>query len=193
MKPAPINWPIGDGDRFMGVYDRHRGKFTSMTARPQPDHLAGTITTIDDPIIEETLSDYQFEELHLNLALMEEMGMDFDQEAFLREKQTPVYFGSALTNFGVQLFLDDLCAIRAAADGLSQRHGPIDPAENGFSGFVFKIQANMNPRHRDSVAFVRICSGRFERGNQRQPRPHRQKPQAEPPLQLFCRGAHRGR
>ena len=165
MKPVPVNWPIGDGDRFLGVYERgseqvHLYDRTVHNQTISPEY----ITSIEDPIIEETLSDYQFEELHLNLGLIEEMGMDFDYEAFLQEKQTPVYFGSALTNFGVQLFLDDFIQYAPPPMAYPSDKGPINPIENGFSGFVFKIQANMNPRHRDSVAFVRICSGHFERG-----------------------------
>jgi peptide chain release factor 3 len=122
-----------------------------------------TITTLDDPRIRARLGEEDYEELRTNIALLDELGLDFDQEAFLNAEQTPVYFASALTNFGVQLFLDDFVRYAPAPEAYPSDEGPVDPLEDEFSGFVFKIQANMNPKHRDSVAFVRVCSGRFER------------------------------
>ncbi|MCP4427816.1 MAG: peptide chain release factor 3 [Chloroflexi bacterium] len=164
MQPVPVNWPIGDGQSFVGVYDRITEKVHlydrtvhNQTISPE------TITTLDDPRIEAALSDFQFEELHVNIELLNEMEMSFEPEKFLTGKQTPVYFGSALTNFGVQLFLDDFVTYAPAPGAYSSDAGAVDPHQPEFTGFVFKIQANMNPRHRDSVAFVRICSGRFER------------------------------
>lgn len=164
MQPIPMNWPIGEGDSFMGVYDRRTKKvyLYDRTVRNQTISPE-TITTIDDPRIREGLNDYQFEDFHINIALLDELDLDFDFDAFTRGEQTPVYFGSALTNFGVQLFLDDFVQYAPAPSAYPTDHAPIVPDEHPFSGFVFKIQANMNPRHRDSVAFVRICSGRFER------------------------------
>lgn len=163
MKPVPMNWPIGDGDRFMGVFDRatenvylYDRTVHNQTISPE------TITTLDDPRIEETLSEMQFEDLHLNIGLLDELAT-FNEEALLSGKQTAVYFGSALTNFGVQLFLDDFVKFAPPPAAYESNIGEIDPQEDNFSGFVFKIQANMDPRHRDSVAFLRICSGKFER------------------------------
>ncbi len=164
MQPIPMNWPIGEGDSFMGVYDRltkqvylYDRTVRNQTISPE------TITTLDDPRIEERLNDYQFEDLHTNIGLLDELELEFDFDAFIAGKQTPVYFGSALTNFGVQLFLDDFVQYAPIPGAYPTDQEPIEPDEHGFSGFVFKIQANMNPKHRDSVAFVRICSGRFER------------------------------
>jgi peptide chain release factor 3 len=91
------------------------------------------------------------------------LGLEFDPDAFLGARQTPVYFASALTNFGVQLFLDDFVRHAPLPGIYPSDIGPVEPDNEDFSGFVFKIQANMNPKHRDSVAFVRVCSGRFER------------------------------
>jgi len=164
MQPVPMNWPIGDGDKFMGVYDRRDGKvhLYDRTVRNQTISPE-TITTLDDPRIRARLGDEDYEELQTNIALLDELGLEFDQEAFLNAQQTPVYFASALTNFGVQLFLDDFVRYAPAPEAYPSDEGPVDPLEDEFSGFVFKIQANMNPRHRDSVAFVRVCSGRFER------------------------------
>ena len=163
MQPVPMNWPIGDGDRFMGVYDRsteqvHLFDRTAHNQRISPE----TITTLDDPRLRAGLSDFQFEDLHVNIGLLDELAR-FDHDQVLAGEQTPVYFGSALTNFGVQLFLDDFVRYAPAPAAYPSSAGPIDPVQNEFSGFVFKIQANMDPRHRDSVAFLRICSGRFER------------------------------
>jgi peptide chain release factor 3 len=164
MQPVPINWPIGDGAEFMGVYDR-RTKEVHLYDRTVRNQTMSpeTITTLDDPRIAARLSATQLEELHTNVALLDELGLDFDRQAFMEARQTPVYFASALTNFGVQLFLDDFVKYAPPPGSYPSDAGPIGPLNEDFSGFVFKIQANMNPKHRDSVAFVRVCSGRFER------------------------------
>ncbi|MCB0020864.1 MAG: peptide chain release factor 3, partial [Anaerolineales bacterium] len=104
----------------------------------------------------------QFEDLHVNIGLLDELAT-FDHDEVMAGRQTPVYFGSALTNFGVQLFLDDFVRYAPAPAAYPSDAGEIEPDSPEFSGFVFKIQANMNPKHRDSVAFVRVCSGKFER------------------------------
>ncbi len=163
MQAVPMNWPIGDGQSFMGVYNRkteavylYDRTVRNQTISPE------TITTIDDPRIRAGLSDYQFDDLHTNIGLLDELAQ-FDEEELLAGKQTAVYFGSALTNFGVQLFLDDFVKFAPPPNAYPSDNGDIDPMQENFSGFVFKIQANMNPKHRDSVAFLRICSGRFER------------------------------
>lgn len=166
MQPVPMNWPIGDGNSFLGVYDRkteqvHLYDRTAHNQTISPEY----ITSMDDPKIEAGLSDHQFEDLHLNIGLLDEMAQ-FDYDAVIKGDQTPVYFGSALTNFGVQLFLDDFVQYAPEPGSYHSDAGIIDPIENEFSGFIFKIQANMDPRHRDNVAFLRICSGRFERNTQ---------------------------
>ena len=163
MEPVPMNWPIGDGDRFLGVYDRatedvHLYDRTVHNQTMSPEY----VTTIDDPRIAANLSDFQHEDLLVNIGLLDELRA-FELEAVLAARQTPVYFGSALTNFGVQLFLDDFVRYAPTPGAYGSDAGPVDPKAKPFSGFVFKIQANMDPRHRDSVAFVRVCSGRFER------------------------------
>jgi peptide chain release factor 3 len=164
MQPVPVNWPIGEGESFLGVYHRaskrvHLYDRTAHNETISPESL----TTLDDPRIEAGLSEVQFQELHENVNLLEALGLAFDNELFLQGAQTPVYFGSALTNFGVQFFLDQFVEYAPAPRCYASDAGLVDPRQPEFSGFVFKIQANMNPRHRDSVAFVRVCSGRFER------------------------------
>ncbi len=164
MQPVPINWPIGDGTSFIGVYDR-KSKDVHLYDRTVRNQTISpeSITTLDDPRIHAALLDMQLEDLYTNIELIDELGLEFDKEAFLAAEQTPVFFGSALTNFGVQLFLDDFVKYAPMPSAYPSDKGPIDPDDPDFSGFVFKIQANMNPKHRDSVAFVRVCSGRFER------------------------------
>ena len=166
MQPVPMNWPIGDGDSFIGVFDRktedvHLYDRTVRNQSISPE----TVTTIDDDRIEATLSEHQFDDLHTNIALLDELAQ-FDFDALMAGEQTAVYFGSALTNFGVQLFLDDFIQYAPIPDDYEADKGIVEAVEPGFSGFVFKIQANMNPKHRDSVAYLRICSGRFERNMQ---------------------------
>lgn len=164
MRPVPMNWPIGDGRSFMGVYERSTEQVYlydrtvhNQTISPE------TITMLDDPRIHAGLNEMQLDDLYTNIGLLDELGWTFDKEALRSGKQTPVYFGSALTNFGVQLFLDDFVKYAPSPTAYDSDAGAIEPQRPEFSGFVFKIQANMNPRHRDSVAFVRICSGRFQR------------------------------
>jgi peptide chain release factor 3 len=111
-----------------------------------------------------TISQRRFNELAESISLLDEAGVVFDHESVLNEKQTPVFFGSAVTNFGVRLFLDTFVKYAPPPQPYQSNAGQIHPTAPQFSGFIFKIQANMNPKHRDSVAFLRICSGRFERG-----------------------------
>ncbi len=163
MEPAPMNWPIGDGESFLGVYERvsdsvHLYDRTVHNQTVSPEY----ITSLDDARIRGRLGDVRYDDLLVNIGLLDELRA-FDEEAALAARQTPVYFGSALTNFGVQLFLDDFVRFAPPPGAYGSDAGPVDPVHCPFSGFVFKIQANMDPRHRDSVCFVRICSGRFER------------------------------
>jgi peptide chain release factor 3 len=164
MKPVPVNWPIGDGESFIGVYDRasqevHLYDRTARNQTMSPEY----ITSLDDPRVRAGLSSSRLEELTTNIGLLDELELNFDHEQVLKGEQTPVYFGSALTNFGVQLFLEDFVQYAPSPDAYVSDAGPVAPDQPLFSGFVFKIQANMNPKHRDSVAFIRVCSGRFER------------------------------
>ena len=163
MQAVPMNWPIGDGDKFLGVYDRLTAQVFLYDRTVHNQTIAPeTITTLDDPRIAAGLSSLQLDDLHTSIGLLDELAK-FDLDLLLQGKQTAVYFGSALTNFGVQLFLDAFVTYAPPPGAYPSTIGQIDPITHDFSGFIFKIQANMNPRHRDSVAFVRICSGRFER------------------------------
>ena len=161
----PLNWPLGDGPRFRGVYDRehkqvHLFERTVHGAYRAPVSVKG----IEDPAVKDAMEEATYRQVCDELELLEGAGADFDIAAVLAGKLTPVFFGSAANNFGVQLLLDRFLALAPPplprTSGGGQR---IDPAAAGFSAFVFKIQANMNPKHRDRVAFIRIVSGKFER------------------------------
>ena len=165
MEPAPMNWPLGDGTAFVGVYDRGTSQVHLFDRALRNETMADeTITTLDDPRVQQGLGENRLAEFSTNIELLDALEMNFDQERFIRGEQTPVYFGSALTNFGVQLFLDDFVRYAPPPGAYGSSVGPISADRAEFSGFVFKIQANMDPKHRDSVAFVRVGSGQFTRG-----------------------------
>lgn len=164
MDTYPVNWPIGMGDRFKGVFDR-RTRQIHLFQRTEHGSRAADETTIalGDPRIEELLESELYFQLKDELEILDELGNDLDLELVHSGDLTPVFFGSAMTNFGVRLFLDTFldCALKPAPHHSTE--GDIDPTYEEFSGFVFKLQANMDPKHRDRVAFVRVCSGRFEK------------------------------
>jgi len=166
----PIVWPIGSGPSFRGVYDRRTHEVNLFERTEHGAKRAPVrVTDIDDPLFAQLTDEGTYREFRDGLELLDGAGTAFDRAAFLRGDATPVFFGSAVTNFGVELFLDGFLdmappprarlAVVAGGDGAQ----PVPPASEQFSGFVFKIQANMDPRHRDRVAFLRVCSGKFER------------------------------
>jgi peptide chain release factor 3 len=159
----PVNWPIGGGDRFRGVIDR-RSRQLILFDRAERGRQAAEITlSVEEArrrgAVEEELLATALEELELLDGAGEELELDRVHAGEL----SPVFFGSAMTNFGVRPFLDAFLDLAQRPTARSSRQGPIDPLRPEFSGFVFKLQANMDPRHRDRVAFVRVCSGRFEK------------------------------
>ncbi len=160
----PVNWPLGDGPRFRGVYDReqkqvHLFQRTVHGAFRAPVAVSG----IDDESVQEALEDATYRQVCDELELLEGAGADFDLEKVLAGELTPVFFGSAANNFGVQLLLDRFLELSPSPAPRESGGMMIDPASEEFSAFVFKIQANMNPKHRDRIAFVRIVSGQFKR------------------------------
>ncbi|MCX5815477.1 MAG: peptide chain release factor 3 [Proteobacteria bacterium] len=161
---APMSWPIGMGKSFKGTYDLYRRELTLFT--PGEDYLTDgmvTIHDIEDPFLDETLGS-QAEVLRENVALLEGAANPFNLQDFLNGSQTPVFFGSAINNFGVRELLDVFVEIAPAPLPRPTTTRMVSPGEDAFSGFVFKIQANMDPAHRDRLAFMRICSGCFSRG-----------------------------
>jgi peptide chain release factor 3 len=160
----PINWPIGDGQEFRGVYDRMSGMVhlferTEHGSKRAPVRLTG----LDDEALDHELGAERAATLREELELLEMAGTPFDLNEVLAGNLTPVCFGSALTNFGVQLFLDHFVKMAPEPQPMESSNGTVEPTDETFSGFVFKIQANMDKRHRDRVAYMRVVSGRFER------------------------------
>ncbi|MGK7958456.1 MAG: peptide chain release factor 3, partial [Crocosphaera sp.] len=164
LKTYAVNWPIGMGDRFKGVYSRRQKAIHLFERRAHGSQQAQEdVIKLGDPKIEEYLEQelyYQFKE---DLEILEEIGDDLDLEAVHAGKMTPIFFGSAMTNFGVQLFLEAFLEYALRPEGRNSSVGVVDPTHPEFSGFVFKLQANMDPKHRDRVAFVRVCTGKFEK------------------------------
>lgn len=161
---APITWPIGMGKRFRGTYHLYTKEVTFFD--PDADQGTGRIVTVkglDDPLLDELLGS-QVEELRNDVALLEGVTHPFDLEAYLHGMQTPVFFGSAINTFGVQQLLDYFVEHAPHPQERESESRSVSPYEEPFTGFVFKIQANMDPAHRDRIAFFRICSGKFTRG-----------------------------
>ena len=159
---APMTWPIGMGKGFRGVYDLYDDCIFFF----DPQAEKGTSRVIEglaNPLLDELLG-YQAGELRQEIELVRGASHTFDKDAYLEGKQTPVFFGSAINNFGVQSLLDAIVDLSPAPLHRAAATRQVEPLEPKFSGFVFKIQANMDPKHRDRIAFVRVCSGRFERG-----------------------------
>ena len=163
ISAAPLNWPIGRGDQFLGVYDLP-GKQVLTYERHMQGQKRAPVTVSDhrDPQLREMCGDYVYNEFIEGLDLIATAGTHFDHDEYLAGRQTGVFFGSALTNFGLEPFLTGLVNLAPPPTARKTIDGePIDPSSTDFSGFVFKIQANMDPRHRDHVAFLRVCSGKL--------------------------------
>ncbi len=167
LAPAPVNWPLGDGPRFRGVYDRMKDEVNLFERTPHgafkaPLEVAG----IEDETVREILSDELYETVTQEVELLDGLTEPLDLERVLAGEQMPIYFGSAMNNFGVQNLLESFLEMAPPPAGRVSQDDLVDPRSDNFSGFVFKIQANMNPRHRDRAVFVRIVSGIFERDMQ---------------------------
>jgi peptide chain release factor 3 len=159
----PVNWPIGGGDRFRGVIDR-RSRQVILFERAERGRQAGERRlALDTPELAELVEPELLEQALEELELLDGAGAELDLEAVHAGELSPVFFGSAMTNFGVRPFLDAFLDLAQRPTARTARGGLVDPLRPEFSGFVFKLQANMDPRHRDRVAFVRVCSGRFEK------------------------------
>lgn len=159
----PVNWPIGCGKEFKGVYDRKSRNILAFTANNGQKEVAEQIVSIDDDNLEDVIGSLHKDELMDDVELLEGAGDDFDLDAVRSGNLTPVFFGSALTNFGVEPFLEDFLKLTTPPLPRQAEVDTVSPYSPYFSAFVFKIQANMNKAHRDRVAFMRICSGKFEK------------------------------
>ena len=164
LQTYAVNWPIGTGDRFKGVFDRRLQEIHlfERTARGKRE-VKDIIVKLGDPYIEDLLEKDLYYQLKEDLELLEGLGSAFDLEAIHGGQLTPVFWGSAMTNFGVKPFLDAFLEYALKPGDRHSTAGMMKPNYPEFTGFVFKLQANMDPKHRDRVAFVRVCTGKFEK------------------------------
>lgn len=163
---APITWPLGSGQHFGGTYHLEQERLIPFD-REQADDRAALYDdgwARNDPRALEHFGTQSLATLEEEIELIEGAGNGFDVDAYLQGRQTPVFFGSALRSFGIRELLDFFVKTAPAPQPRATDKGEIDPHSGRFSGFVFKIQANMDPQHRDRIAFLRICSGKFEQG-----------------------------
>jgi len=161
---VPMSWPIGMGKGFKGVYNRYRRRLHLFTPGRHTHPREGVmIHDLGDSRLDRLLG-FQARELRDDVELLEGAASPFDLQHYLRGNQTPVFFGSAVNNFGVKELLDAFVEMAPGPTSRCTETRDVSPYEEAFSGFVFKIQANMNPAHRDRIAFLRVCSGKFRRG-----------------------------
>ena len=160
---CPINWPIGSGKNFKGVYDRANQQ-VHVFSDTEKGTKEGEDTVLNMEEAEQYVGEELFAQLNDEIELLDGASAEFDQEQVDKGLLSPVFFGSALTNFGVEIFLKHFLKMTSSPLPRKADIGVIDPMEEDFSAFVFKIQANMNKAHRDRIAFMRICSGKFDAG-----------------------------
>ncbi len=164
LKPFPVNWPMGSGKDFRGVYDRLARKAHLFERTPGGAFKAPVeISDLSGRHIKDKMEPVSYRNFIEEVGMLDLAGTEFSREAVLEGETTPVFFGSAVNNFGIQLLLDGFVEHSAPPGPRETSIGVVSPELPAFSGFIFKIQGNMNPRHRDKVAFVRVCSGKFTR------------------------------
>jgi len=164
LKPFPVNWPMGSGKDFRGVYDRLTKQAHMFERTPGGAFRAPVeVSDINDRHIKDKMEPVSYRNFIEEVGMLDLAGTEYSAEEVLAGETTPVFFGSAVNNFGIQLMLDGFVEHSAAPGPRDASIGSISPELPAFSGFIFKIQGNMNPRHRDKVAFVRVCSGKFTR------------------------------
>ena len=165
IQSYPMNWPIGTDGNFKGVYNREKSQIELFNGGK---HGQGVVESVIGDVTDEVFKDLLGSDIHQQLMeeieLLDMAGDEFDINKVLKGELTPMFFGSAMTNFGVRPFLEGFLEMTRAPMGRVSNEGLIDPENQNFTGFVFKIQANMNPAHRDRIAFIRICSGKFKKG-----------------------------
>ena len=164
IQTYPMNWPIGSGIDFKGVYDREHSSIITFTGNGNAHEATATQVDLEDASLEGTLGENLYQTLRDDVELLDGAGYEFDLDMVQSGRLSPVFFGSALTNFGVEPFLEAFLKMTSSPLPRNTTEGVVDPFDNAFSAFVFKIQANMNKAHRDRIAFMRICSGKFEKG-----------------------------
>ena len=163
---VPFTWPVGMGKRFAGVYDIRKDQMRLFrSGKDRLETESETLQGFEHPLLADRFG-AEFEQAQQEVELISGASEEFDKEAFLNGQQTPLFFGSAINNFGVKEVLDALSELAPAPKSRAAIQRVVNPDEQAFSGVVFKVQANMDPAHRDRIAFVRICSGKFTRGMQ---------------------------
>ncbi len=160
-----VNWPIGCGKEFQGVYDREKASILFFSAEGRGKKAASVEVDLDDPAAANYIGEARWQSLREEVELLG-AGRDFDMKAVRAGTLSPVFFGSALTNFGVEPFLEEFLRMTTPPLNRDSDSGEIDAFSPEFSAFVFKIQANMNKAHRDRIAFMRVCSGKFQRDSE---------------------------
>ena len=162
LDPVPVTWPVGDGERFSGLIDRRSGDFVRFS------RTAGGATTADEEVVSAARAADEegsaWHEATEAVELLDAAGAELDVKRFEAGELSPVFYGSALTNFGVRMLLDTIVEMAPPPGARLDAGGDPRPVDTGFSAVVFKVQSNMDPAHRDCMAFLRVCSGRFERG-----------------------------
>ncbi len=164
IRSCPMNWPIGMGDEFCGIFDRQNQQIELYRKDGQSQSISLEGRGLKDPAIVELIGTSRHYKLCEEIDLLDIAGDPFDEDMIKQGQLTPVFFGSAISKFGVQTFLNNFLKLAPAPHAHNSSIGPVDTVNTEFSGFIFKIQANMNPAHRDRIAFLRVCSGKFERG-----------------------------
>ena len=166
IETYPMNWPIGSGKEFKGVYDRNKKEILAFqhSGKVGQQQAEKIEAQLGDSGLDELLTKPLHDTLSEDIELLDGAAYEFNLDKVRHGMLTPVFFGSALTNFGVEPFLADFLRLSPPPLPRDSSAGPIDPRREDFSAFVFKIQANMNKAHQDRIAFIRICSGKFERG-----------------------------
>ncbi len=165
LEVTPASWPIGMGRYFLGCYDLIHDRLLLVSRSKEGKGEEGEACEgLDDPKLDALLPDHAVAKLREDVEMVRGLCQPFDREAYLAGNQTPVYFGSAINNFGVRELLRGLAAVAPSPRGQPGRERDVAPDENKVTGFIFKIQANMDPNHRDRIAFLRLCSGHFKRG-----------------------------
>ena len=165
ISTCPMNWPIGSGKEFKGVYDRKEKEVSLFKAAMNGQKEVATKNLkIEDSELEAEIGQNFYDKLQEDVELLDGASAEYDLDEIQAGQLTPVFFGSALTNFGVETFLQHFLNMTTSPQPRNSSEGIIDPFKEDFSAFVFKIQANMNKAHRDRIAFMRICSGKFEAG-----------------------------
>jgi peptide chain release factor 3 len=165
IRSCPMNWPIGTDGDFKGVYDREHFKIELFEGGSHGQTVAESVTgDVDDKRFEALLGSRLYNKLCEEISLLDIAGDQFDMEKVQKGELTPMFFGSAMNNFGVRHFLETFLRLAPSPAAREHSEGSIAPDDDAFSGFVFKIQANMDKAHRDRIAFIRVCSGKYEKG-----------------------------